>query len=95
MTEIIDKKTGIVRAAMALPLDERPALLKMLIEAFIGEYDNEIERKESELTVIKNGRDGILETLSRSMPSTAKCPEPDEIADKDEFRRRWETTLKK
>ena len=64
MTEIIDKKTGIVRAAMALPLNERPALLKMLIEAFIGEYDNEIERKESELSAVKNERQKILQTLS-------------------------------
>ena len=64
MTEIIDKKTGIVRAAMALPLDERPALLKMLIEAFIGEYDNEIERKESELAVIKNEKSKMMQSLS-------------------------------
>lgn len=88
MTEVIDKKTGIVRAAMALPLDERPALLKMLIEAFIGEYDNEIERKESELTVIKNGKNVILETLSRPMPSQAKCPKFNETPGIEWYRER-------
>lgn len=95
MTEVIDKKTGIVRAAMALPLDERPALLKMLIEAFIGEYDNEIERKESELAVIKNGKNVILETLSRPMPSQAKCPKFNETTGTEWYRERWETALKK